>query len=472
VVVLNVALTLLTERFNMMIDMTGSRNYEFSNESKEFLAGMNRDITITVLCDRTGLADLSATTGYAITEKYFEKLFYDYANFSSNIKVEYVNVIKNPGYLTSINVDKGKISESSAVIVRCSTNNKYKIIDASELFLEDEYSYLMGQEAYYNIAEASITSAILIVSRENSSTAYLIEDHGEEYSDYFEHRLTNLGYNVEKIRLAMINEFTADSTVMISMAPVTDFSDTEIEIINKFLVNEDYYGKSFMLFVDTSTPELPNITEYVNVKWGIGIKENIVWDLKYQNSYIMKLDYKDEELAKSLISRDIFAYCGIGTIKEITVNTDEFENTGLFYSTESDAYIKALDAPDYNKSPRDRTGSFPVAAYSSKESTNYEIGKEILKSHVFVSGTCAIVDDLALGSPSWGNSEYFNGMMYKLTNQNIEENAYIPQKILGAVPLEIISDATTLVIFISYILLIPALIIALGLFVWFRRRHL
>ena len=216
--------------------------------------------------------------------------------FPDAVKVEYLNIEKNPSQVQKYKATSSTNIYSHQVIFEFGT--EYRVCSYDYFFLKNDTT--VSEHWAYN-GEQKIASLLLALTRAESPVAAFITNHGEamENCSSLMNLVHRAGFDVVTIDLSK-DEIPADCRLLISYDPKTDFlglgnpafvegDQSEIDKLDKFL-DKAY---SFMLFVDSETPELPVLEEYME-EWGITIAraENAEgeWDNLIIRDQIQKLD--------------------------------------------------------------------------------------------------------------------------------------------------------------------------------------
>ena len=203
--------------------------------------------------------------------------------FPGEVKVEYLNIEKNPSQVQKYKATSSSNIYSHQIIFEFGT--EYRVCSYDYFFLKNDNT--SSEHWAYN-GEQKIASLILALTRADSPIAAFITNHGEAVEDCASLRnlVHRAGFDVVTIDLSK-DEIPADCRLLISYDPQTDFlgmgnaafvegEQSEIDKLDGFL-DQAY---SFMLFVDADTPELPVLEEYME-EWGITVSraENAEGDL-------------------------------------------------------------------------------------------------------------------------------------------------------------------------------------------------
>ena len=154
--------------------------------------------------------------------------------------------------------------------------------------------------------EKTIIASMLAVSQAESPIACVTINHTEAFSDYeLFYTLEAAGYKVQTIDLAY-QEIPDDCRLVVVYNPKEDFMQadgiseiSEIEKLDRYL---NGLSCSMMVFVDASTPKLPNLEEYLE-EWGVSINRNT-------DSLGATYNYTIKEDASVALSTDGYTFAG------------------------------------------------------------------------------------------------------------------------------------------------------------------
>lgn len=193
--------------------------------------------------------------------------------FPDAVKVEYLNIEKNPSQVQKYKATSSTNIYAHQIIFEFGT--EYRVCSYDYFFLTSDSS---STEHWAYNGEQKIASLLLALTRAESPIAGFITNHGEALEDCqsLRHLVERAGFDVVDIDLSK-DEIPADCRLLICYDPKTDFlglgnsafvegDQSEIDKLDAFL-DKAY---SFMLFVDSETPELPVLEEYLE-EWGIQV---------------------------------------------------------------------------------------------------------------------------------------------------------------------------------------------------------
>ena len=190
--------------------------------------------------------------------------------YSDHIKVSFINITDNPSAVQKYKATSSSRIYSSNVIFEFGT--EYRVYSLNNFFVTNETSTVPWA---YN-GEKHFANAILAVTRAESPVACFLNNHGENTENCAELRrlVEKSGYVVQDLDLEK-QDIPENCRMIICYDPQTDFyafgnlgetGVSEIDKLDKYLDG----CFSFMLFVDSDTPKLPNLEEYME-EWGVTI---------------------------------------------------------------------------------------------------------------------------------------------------------------------------------------------------------
>jgi hypothetical protein len=265
VIIVNIFVGYLTDRFVLEVDMTKERLFEISEDTKEVIAALDEPITITVLAEETTYRDSTELLGniYETLQRY-ETL----AN--GKITVRYINPNINPKVVEKYNA-LGNISSNDIIV---ESEKRFKKFSPTNLY-SSKRDETTGTEFYVGLrAEQRLTSALLFVTSEEIAKAAYIRGHNEAYSiDELDMLLNYANYEVSNIILAQ-EEIPEDVTLLIIDAPTRDFSEEEIAKLDAYF---ERGGDAIVAMTPNKSDKLERLSLLFE-EWGIRYKDEIIFD--------------------------------------------------------------------------------------------------------------------------------------------------------------------------------------------------
>ena len=441
------------------IDCTTSQDFTLTDESKERVADIDKEVNIYFV-------------GWAETDQdYILAKQYNKAN--SNINVEIVDATADKEIADKYDVT----SNDYSIIIAC--GDTYRVLTSNDIITYD---------SSYNpvdIAEQKITSAILNVTSDDIPKAYYLTGY-TSYSftnglQYLSKYLDDEVLTYEELNVLNTQKVPDDCDTLIIMTPEKDFdqvtADAIIDYINRggniLWLNGAYSEKV----------ELPNVNR-VLAEFGIdpfdvgGVFEtdtnNIIG---YQVCFVPEVQYTN-------LTEDI--YNGLGVVflfpTKININTDKLEDlnveeTDLVLSGDTTYFTNNLLSSTYSK---DEQGGFVLGTQmvkTIKEAEQNEDGEETtegITSKLIIFGNDAFATDYQISSNInpmiyiYNNADLVLNSIADLTNR--DQDITIRKSYSDSITDFTATDAQKSLI-MKIIFIVPIAIIIIGLIIWFNRRR-
>ena len=450
VIAINILAGVFSDKFKSSFDLTKNKAFNITQDSIDYIGKLSTDVEIIVL---------NQEDNFISNGEYFvqaNEVIKQYSKHSNKIKVNYIDITKNPTFSTQYPNDE---LQTNSIIVKSS--NRHKVLAASDLF-DIEYSYY-NSIPVSSKAEQTMTSAIMYVSTEKQTKISVIKGFDENPIDSFVELLKMNNYDV--IEQAILTEnINPESVAVIIPAPTRDYDDDAIKKVTEFLNNGGKYGKNLFYIASAQQGKTPKLDAFLK-DWGVKVGEGTVFEtsasklLSTNNPFFAINEYVDQDFAKLVKNQSIpvsVPFCRpIEILNKDTVKT-------LLQFSEASGILPADADETWNFSEESITGPIPAAVIATESSQD---GSE--SSNVVVVGSSVAFDSQLLGKTSLNNSSYFIGLTNKITNKensiNIESKT-ISQQSLGIV------KSQALAIGIITIFALPVLVIAIGIFVWINRK--
>ena len=204
------------------LDFSQEKLYTLTDESKERVKGIDKDINIYFVGYDDDNADLT--------------LAKQYHNANEKIKVEAVTSESRPDLVDKYGIESG----SSGIIVEC--GERYKVLTENDLVTYDSTTY-----ETISIAEEKLTSSILSVVTDDIPKVYFLEGYGEfvlsENMRYLNMYLENEVTEIDTLNILTTGKIPDDCDTLVITKPTTDFDEVATNEITKNINNgEIYYG--------------------------------------------------------------------------------------------------------------------------------------------------------------------------------------------------------------------------------------
>lgn len=458
-VVVNVVASLLTDKFPLTIDLTPNSAFKLTQESIDFVKGLDKPVEITVLANEKTLE-----SGGDIYTSQIKSVIDQYAQYNSNISVQYVDIVSDPTFASQY--ENLNLGYNDVLIVCGDKSRKISLVD---MFNITTNQYTGAQTITSSKAEEMMTSAIMGVTSDEVVKIGILTGHEEMDFPALRELLAQNNFEVVDVNLTS-DEIDPTIDVLFMLAPSRDPDEALIKKLDTFLRNGEQYGKTFFYAANAETQNaMPNLDAFL-ADWGIQVGEGSVLETNAANifnynPYFCTVEYKNFEDYMEDIDSSIRVSMPYGR----PVNT-LFENQSGYTTTTLLSYSDtALTIPN-GVDPQEalqtvEPQSVPALVRSSY--LRYE-GTTPLSSNVFVCSAASSFENVVLNSKSVANADYYLNLLNTVTER--EDVISIAPKALGGEELGI-NQLQAMVIAFVLVIVLPLVVLITGIVIWLRRRH-
>lgn len=452
VILANVGVTALENTFNLKVDVTQNRLYSISDQTRKVAQELQQPVEIITLFE-TGKED-------DLTQEVLNR----YAALSDKISLSNVDPVRTPGVVTEFNPDKDTIANGS-IIVTNADHTKYRVLQRGSLFSYDSN----GNITMSNI-ENKVTSAIMYLNNDDVTNIYLLQGHGEPALSQLtklKNALEGENYNVATINLLNEADKITAKDVLFVLAPQKDLDSNERETIKKLMTT----GGNIIFAFDPTAGELTNFNTLLELQ-GIERTTGIVMEAN-RNNYIVPYanyvlpNYGDHEILEVLKKNGYpVAMPNAGQLILPDAPVDRYTTlTPILTSSDQSWLREDLGNNSMTKAEGEKSGPFTLGVLVDRQEG--ENTESRVRMAIFNSANFMTMDE---SLSSYANGDMLLNAMNWMTGTS--NDFYIRGKTLASPILLLTSGAQlyTLIILLGPVLILA--ILAAGVVVYLRRRHL
>lgn len=494
-VLLNVVATILFDKYPISIDLTENNVYSISDETKEYLKTLDRDVLITVLATESEFTSYSAYTLQA------DNMLKDYEKRNSHISVRYVDYLSNPDVMK----DYDDELNSYDIIVETNTTGddgenykRTKILNVIDLvnFSSDLESNI---QSYYGAtidqlvasygadrvfqqfssavessnAEQAFTSAILAVTDPNPVHITFLTGRDEaDTLTYFQTLLEANGYVLDSIDITS-EEIPEDTDFIVMAAPEVDYTKDEIKKVSDFLSNDGNLGKNLLYLASLTQGDTPNIDEFLE-EYGITVEPAAIMETNSSYYFSSNPYYTAQFIVSDEYTDDMQNTSGtlfVPMARPITQLFTEQDMNGTKALVQSSSTAEAVSSTDTTDVVASGAQTSVVDAYKGKFGTETDEEGNYLDaySHILAIGSVSFLDDSILKySSQYLNTEYILSLMSGITGKTADITI-TPKTITGN--LYDINDKQVTILKWIFTAIIPIGVLITGLVIWLKRKN-
>lgn len=453
VVIINILATTLTDRYGWTLDLTPNKLFSITDETKEYLKTLDRDVKIYILDKEETFIARSTMNTQAV------EVLKKYAQESAHINLEFIDYLANPTF--GQDYPALQLSQNS-ILITC--GDKARDLTASQLYdyTSDPYGYQSYATA--SKAEQVLTSAVLGVTSEQSINVTVISGHNEQNLSAFTTLLQDNNYLIGSTNLP-VEDIDPVYNAAVIAAPKLDFSEEELKRLDDYLKNGGQYDKTLIYFADSEQAEVPNLEAFL-ADWGIEVGGGLVYETasnrtSAQNPFLAIVDFAEEVFSKDSQSQNIVPVVQYGRPLSMVYENKNSITTSVLLQFAGSAGIFVSQ-----EEQTEPTGA-PIPYATMSQYLTYE-GTTPLKSQVLVFGSPYMVDNSILATPSYANSRYMLDLIADLCGK--QDDIRIESKSLSGSTIDA-NDFQILLLGFVFVVALPLVVLISGLVIWARRRH-
>lgn len=284
-----------------------------------------------------------------------------------------------------------------------------------------------------------------------------------EMSEALENLLKNNNYDVSDVSI-LTTDISKDTKLAIIFAPKRDYDKESIDKLNAFIESGKATGKTIIYIANPEQGSIPNLNSFLS-SWGINVGDGTVFETSADKLFSMNsLFYAITEYSDSSYTKGINSSIPVAMplSKPITINDNDSVKVSTLLQFSKSSGIYPSDADETFTITDDTiTGPIPATTVSSK--TEGEVA-----SNVVVIGSGMAFDSSLISRSAVNNSSYFVNMFNILSDR--EDTVVIEEKSVEQTELGL-TASQSIPLGLFFIIILPIILIAVGLFIWIRRRN-
>ena len=485
VVLLNIVMTMLFDRFPITIDLTSDSIYSVSDETIEYIEGIDVAVSITVMCTED---EYRSVSDYAVQ---CSELLDKYTQYNPLIVVTYKDLNSNPDFVANYS----QSLETGDIIVELADGDhtRVKIVSLTDIIevaedyesyvssMADSYGSLYTHEMYDSyglitgsIAEQALTSAIMAVTDANPVTVATLTYPGANESDVS--GLTDLldknGYILTEINI-QTEDIPEDVDLIIIPAPKIDYTTDEISKIETWLNNNGQLEKDVIYVASVEQAETPNLDALL-YKYGLTVEYEVIYETStsyyanYQNytfQTIVSEDYSDD-IANPYLSLYVPNSRAVSTRFD---DGDGYYTCQILVQTSENAVLKDMydTSDDWTTDDATERGTFYSVATGTYKVLNQDTHISGY-THIIAVGSDQMLLSTLMSSSQFNNGDFFISLINEITEKT--EGITITAKTISSSGV-VVSESVQNGLNIAFAGVIPVITAVIGIVVWARRRH-
>ncbi len=473
VMIFNVIVGVLYDRFPWKIDLTTDNTYTMSDQGRAVAKNVKKDVEILVFLGEKYFSapNLSDTSLNTVLRQFY--LFTkEYSSLSGGkLTTTYLDMDADPtlsATYADYNVEYGSI------LFRC--GEQYRVISVDDLYSYD-YSTTYGTYSYFSKVDEVLSSTVNSICGGKTVTITFLTGHGEDTAlieDMSSLYQLN-GYTTETLNFNTASAAEIDETteMLVIAAPKTSYSLDEISRLREWLHNDGNLDRNLFVLCNYECEADPetnrvNLYDFLADDYGITVTKNLI--VETDSSSYMPITGGEYQPLTMMNATDLTGSNGTVVMPytlQLELSNEEdpaatgVGNVALVEFPESAQLVEVESLQEGKTKVQKEAENYPLVgmAYAVEASGT-------VSNHVIVSGSYQFPGYRAF--PSYDNEE--------LMLEPIRETCSLGDTLsMSAKDLTVVTlgftEANARVINIFFIA-VPVLLILTSLVIFFRRRHL
>ncbi|NLX82740.1 MAG: hypothetical protein GXZ04_02860 [Clostridiales bacterium] len=446
---------ILSNRYNLQLDLTSSAVYQLDEDSMALLHSLKEDVSIKVLAKE----DSFEGNPYLIQAR---SILYQYERQSPRVHLEFIDYIKNPGFAAGypeLSLAPGNILISSGDNLRQLTLN--------ELFnYAPSPGSASGTAVVSSRAQEAISSALLQVASGRVMQAALLTGADTAQAPALHSLLRDNNYQVSQVNLTTGTLDAFDLCILLS--PMVDLSLQTLEKLDAFLYNGGAYQRTLIITQDASQPHLPNLAAYLK-EWGVSPIDGAVFETSASRTFSMQpfyplSQYTDETMRDKLRDSQVPLLLPRARPFTLLFSSRDFQHTKELLRFSDTSGVRPSQAgSDFDPAKAELKGPLPALALLTRQSKDRQA-----RSSIILSSSTAMLEAKLLQNPQLANAEYLLKLLDEQAGR--EQVMHIRPVSLASAHLGV-NSSTARWLGILLIAVLPGLLLLMGVGIFLYRRH-
>ena len=359
------------------IDLTSNKAYTMSDESKEKIAKVDKEVNIYLI----GFTEDDSVT---VIAKQYNKT-------NSKINVEAIDITQRKDLAEKYDIDD---TNANGIIVE--SGEKSKVLATDDLVSYDTTTYKST-----DASEEKLTSAIMDITTDNIPNVYFLSNYSqislESGMSYLKGYLQNEIINVSTLDLLSKGSVPENCDTLVILTPEKDFEDIVADSILKYInKGGNILWFNFAYGTEKSLPNVNKVLATYGVNpFSVGyIMETNASKMISGAPYMILPEVKSSEVTQKSSSVLLLQPTKINIIETEKLNEINVEKEVLLMASSSSFFRSDLKTQALSKTDKDDEGEFTVGAKLTKTI------EEDKKSTLIIYGDNYMISDMPISQNS------------------------------------------------------------------------
>lgn len=471
IIVINILVTALTARFpSMNFDMTKEGLNTLSEEALDVAKSVENDTTIYLIGSEDSIRGDMVYTKYGLKYSQVANLADRLREANSKIKVEFIDPDLNPTFISEYsdyNLTTGK--------VMISTEKRNKVLTVTDLF-SIQQDQQTGAYNQFSKVDGALANALYLVNLDTVPVVALATGHEEMLNtqDNLSSYTALLGDNNFEVKEFNIlqEDIPEDASMIFIGAPTTDYTSEEIAKLEAF-INDKEMGSSRTLYFTTyptlNWESMPNLAAFL-AEWGLEPQNGVIVESDPNNALTTGNAQGAYLFAK--VSEDVLTGSYENVVMPASAPVERLFNSNSSITTYSvvetsdTAYIASSEA-EATEDPD--TGVQTIVALAQR----YMDNQGRICANVVVDGCAMNYFGTFIGNNTFGNKALTLDFVKNLTGTtDTRIGLSVSQTQTNILDITASMGMIQMVGLGLFTIVVPIAVLAAGLVIFLKRRHL
>ncbi len=421
-------------RCNISADLTRNKLFSLSEPTLVAIKELNRqpnDVAVYgFFSSRDGNRELLAD------------LLQEFKKRTGKLSYEMIDPYKNPAKAKQFQI------QELGTLVFVMGAKEIKVL-ARDIFSQDQ----SGANVF--AGEQAIGRTIYQLLDAETKTIYLLTGHGEKQAERAAGYLDGAGYRTRELDLMKEAAIPEDCAILTLNGPGADLTDPELKLIEDYL---DQNGR-LLLFLDfpPRRSAVPNLARLTN-QWGIDFEDGVVIELERRTVFdyatIIPF-YMDHGITRKLFEAGLNLIFPVNrALSKLKGYAGDAQVEEILQSSKN-SWVETSPGGQVQRDARERGGPIALGYAASRPR----------RGKIIVLGTASFFANEYIGQG--GNLNFLYNMVHWISDQ--QDRVAVAPKTMDVARVPLTPGQAGLIRWFTLAIL-PALILALGGAIWFRRR--
>ena len=469
VIVLNVVVSALTQRFpSMDIDLTAEGLNTLSDQAMDVAKSVDEETTIYLIGSEEAYRDNQLYTDYGIEYSQVANLAERLQEANPLISVRFMDPDTNPDFISEHAED---YLISGKVMVE--TEKRSRVLTVNDLFsLQQDQT--TGMTVGYSMVDSALAGALEMVNLDEVPVLTIATGHDEilnsENLAGFLSLMEDQNFEVQEIDI-MVDEIPEETQILMLPTPNTDYTDEEIQKLRDF-VNDEEREEALTLLVTTlpNQAELPKLAGFLE-EWGVAVEPGVVAETDSSRVAVANGSYVLVDASEDMLEDGNYTRLVAPSSSPLSLlfSGNDGISTQALWTTADTAYVVTEDTTE-EEAADPETSQQVVASHSYKYVT---VGDSSVTRNVLVFGSSYVFLDTFLTSSAFDNQAYITDLLNTLAGTD-GSSVTVTTEAVQTQTYDVEASLNTILILGLgvFTIGIPVVILAVGLGIFLKRRHL